>query len=545
MKEKLEELIKQGYENETVEFKEAKTTYDFNKLGKYFSALSNEANLKRQPAAWLVFGIRDKDKSYVNTQFRFDRSKLESLKAEVAHLTTNRITFIDIHEIQDPKGRVILFEIPAAPKGVPIAWKGHYYGRDGEELNALNIEEIERIRSQVTHYDWSAEVVKNATLNDLSEEAIATARKLYATKNPRQANDMETWDNQTFLNKAKITIKSKITRTTIILLGKSESEHFISPATSKLTWILKDKDNLDKDYEHFYCPLILSVDKLYAKIRNLKYRYIATDSLFPEEVDQYEPYIIREALHNCIAHQDYSLGGRVTVVENEDGKLIFSNMGKFIPSTVEEVVISDAPEFVYRNKFLAEAMVNLGMIDTIGSGIRKMFILQKNKFFPLPDYDITQNKVKVTIIGKVMDENYTRKLASVDDLSLAEVIALDKVAKGKDLSKEETKQLRAKKLIEGRKPNLHISVSVAEATGEKVDYIKLKGFDEGYYRDLVLKYLDKFNKARRTDFVELLVDKLPDILDDVQKENKIKNLLQRMKKDNLIKTDNNRYWVLV
>ena len=47
-------------ENEIVEFKEAKSNYDFTKLGKYFSALSNEANLKGKPFGWLVFGIEDK-----------------------------------------------------------------------------------------------------------------------------------------------------------------------------------------------------------------------------------------------------------------------------------------------------------------------------------------------------------------------------------------------------------------------------------------------------------------------------------------------------
>ena len=137
---KLQELIGQGYENELVEFKEANKQYDFNKLGKYFSALSNEANLKAQKSAWLVFGIRDKDKMYVNTQFRNNTPSLHSLKSEIANQTTNRITFVEIYEINNSQGRVILFEIPAAPQGIPIAWKGHYYARDGETLQALNLE---------------------------------------------------------------------------------------------------------------------------------------------------------------------------------------------------------------------------------------------------------------------------------------------------------------------------------------------------------------------------------------------------------------------
>jgi ATP-dependent DNA helicase RecG len=186
-----------------------------------------------------------------------------------------------------------------------------------------NIDELERIRSQSVTNDWSAGICEGAGINDLSSEALVRARSLYQKKNPALSNEINQWDDITFLNKVKLAIRGKITRAAIILFGKSESEHFISPAIAKISWILKDKDNVEKDYQHFSCPFILSVDKVYAKIRNLKYRYL-NGSLFPEEVDQYDPYIIREALHNCIAHQDYTLSGRINVVEREDGQFFGS-----------------------------------------------------------------------------------------------------------------------------------------------------------------------------------------------------------------------------
>ena len=128
-----------------------------------------------------------------------------------------------------------------------------------------------------------------------------------------------------------------------------------------------------KDYEHFTCPLLLSVDQVYAKIRNLKYRYLKDGTLFPEEVDQYDPFNIKEALSNCIVHQDYSLGGRINITEHEDASLIFSNEGEFLPGSVESVIESDMHARYYRNAFLAQAMANLNMIDTVGSGIKRMF----------------------------------------------------------------------------------------------------------------------------------------------------------------------------
>jgi ATP-dependent DNA helicase RecG len=163
-------------ENEIVEFKEAKSGYDFTKLGKYFSALSNEANLKGKPFAWLVFGLENKKHAIVGSQFRLQRKDLDSLKSEIANKTTNRISFIEIYELIEPEGRVVMFQIPAAPKGFPIAFDGHYYGRDDEELSPLNLEEIERIRSQATSEDWSASIVPNAFLDDLDAEAIALAK---------------------------------------------------------------------------------------------------------------------------------------------------------------------------------------------------------------------------------------------------------------------------------------------------------------------------------------------------------------------------------
>ena len=532
----LKSLLALKGETETVEFKEANNQFNFEKIGKYFSALSNEANLQGLADAWLVFGVNDKH-IVVGTLFRTDNNNLNALKAEIANKTTNRITFKNIHEVIYEQKRVLLFQIPAAPKGLPIAWQGHYYGRDGEQLNALNLEEIERIRQQGVMQDWSAVICYDAKIDDLSSDAINKARSLYAVKNPKLRDEMEYWDDVTFLNKAKVCINGKITRTAIILLGKELSTHFISPATPTVTWILKDRDGIDKDYEHFSCPLLLNIDSIFLKIRNLKYRYLLEKSIFPDEVDQYDPYIIREALNNCIAHQDYSLGGKITVVENEDSRLSFSNMGSFIPGTLEKVISEDAPESRYRNNFLATAMVNLNMIDTIGSGIRKMFYIQKNKFFPLPAYDLRNNKVKVTITGKVLDVNYAQKLAKMPNLRLDEIIALDKVQKRLPLRENEAKHLKRLKLIEGRKPNYHISALIAKHSGQKAEYIKNKGFDDDFYKKTICDYLKQFGSAKRAELEQLLLDKLPDVLDEQQKSNKVKNLLQSLRKTEVIRLD--------
>lgn len=533
---KLQQLLESAGETEVIEFKEAKNNYDLHKLGKYFSALSNEANLKGKKQAWLLFGVNN-DQSVMDSQFRPQAKKLQSLKKEIADKTTNRLTFVDIHEVQHANGRVILFEIPAAPQGFPVAWDGHYYGRDGESLGPLNLEEIERIRAQSRGHDWSAELCQNATVDDLDEEAIRIARREYTTKHSKLSGEIQTWDNIKFLNKAKLTINGNITRAAILLLGKSESSHWLNPASATITWILKDRDGMERDYEHFSCPLLVSAEQVFNKIRNLKYRYLAEGTLFPEEVDQYDPYIIREGLNNAIAHQDYEAGGKITVIEFEDGHLCFSNLGSFIPGSVEQVIHSDAPESRYRNRFLTDAMVNLNMIDTIGSGIKKMFIIQKKRFFPLPEYDLSDDRVQVTITGRVVDMNYARKLAEIPNLTLDDIILLDKVQKHKSLTNEQAKRLKQQSLIEGRKPNFHISARVADHSGDKAQYIRNRGFDDQHYKQLIYEYIERFGKAKRSDIDTLLLDKLPDVLDKTQKNHKVKNLLQALKHEGLIKPE--------
>lgn len=542
----LDELRDLPAETEVFEFKEAKNDYDFRKLGKYFSALSNEANLKGTPHAWLIFGIKDRGRTIVGSRFRSARKGLDSLKGEIAGKITNRVTFLEIYELPLADGRVLMFQIPAAPKGIPLAFEGHYYGRDGEELSPLNLEEIERIRAQSMTEDWSAIIVRDASINDLDPSAIGKARKNYKDKFPGLSGDVDSWDDLTFLNKAKLTIKGKITRAAIILLGRAEAEHFIGHAEAKIRWVLKDAKGNDKDYHIESCPLLLAVDKIYSKIRNLKYRYIKDGTLFPDEVDQYEPFIIREAINNCIAHQDYARGGRINVVEMDD-QLVFTNLGSFIPGSVERVVREDAPEEHYRNKFLATAMFNLKMVDTAGGGIRKMFNYQRDRFFPMPEYELSRERVKVTIIGKVLDLDFARVLAKKRDLDLDDIIVLDKVQKKKALTDSESKRLKGKNLIEGRKPNYHISFDIAEKTNMQAEYVKTRGLKDDHFKILILEYLDKCKQASKEDIDKLLLDILPGVLDENQKKNKIHNLIYAMSKRDktIINRGTNRYpkWV--
>ena len=397
--------------------------------------------------------------------------------------------------------------------------------------------------------DWSATIVEDATISDLDPEAIEKAKKEFVKRNPHKKEEIQTWTDQKFLDKAKLTIKGHITYTALILLGKDESEHFLSPFVAKIRWSLRSSNsNQNKDYDIFSMPLLLSVDKLYSKIRNVKYRLIRPDSLFPDEMLRYDIFNIREPLHNAIAHQDYTKCSRIEIVEYEDDHLVFQNAGNFLPKSVEDVIIDDCPESVYRNRFLVEAMRNLNMIESEGGGIKKMFIKQKDRFFPLPEFDLNDGKVKVSIVGQVIDENFAKILSSNPTLSLSDIMLLDKVQKHQPINGEQAKYLRKLGYIEGRKPNYYLAHHVVETLNDaslKSQYIKNKSFDDDYFKKMIIDYLRKFNTASRKEIDNLLREKLSDVLTEEQKTNKIGNLLKKLRMKNIIVVTQNKHWRLV
>jgi len=366
-------------------------------------------------------------------------------------------------------------------------------------------------------------------MEDLSKEAINTAKEEYKTKHPRLKDEVNSWSDEQFLAKAKLLKDGKITNACMLLLGCDEKAYLLNYINPQITWILKDNNNIEQSYEHFGLPFLLSAKRVLDKIRNFKYRFMSENKLFPEEVDKYDNWVLYEALNNAIAHQDYELRGRVNVVEFPD-KVVISNMGSFLAGEIEEIIQRNVPLENYRNDFLCKAMVEINMIDTIGSGIKRMFSIQKQRLFPMPDYIIEQNRVQVTIHGKIIDERYTKLLALNPYIDLIDLIHLDKIAKKQPINEEIIKKLRVKKLIEGRKPNLFISENVAKATSQQSEYIKIRGLNDSFIQKMIFEYLKKFKKAKRIDFENILLDKLPDILDINQKKNKIKNNLQALKR---------------
>lgn len=536
--------LMERWEYEIVEFKSATGQYSPDKIGQYFSAISCEANLKQQQYGWFVLGVSETEiKHVVGTAFKKgDPALLEQFKYDISRDTTDGITFMDIIElypvVNGEKKRVLMFQVPAAVVGIPTGWKNQYYARAGQSLVPLPQFKIDQIRSE-TRKDWSKLILSGATIEHLDKAAIALAREKYKEKMNRAhiTEEIDTLDDEAFLTKIKLIIDGKVTNAAMILLGNPEYD-YLFPSAPEIMWRLYYSNGELRDYEIFKIPFISVVDQVFAKVRNLTYRYMPNQlSLFPTETQQYDTWLLRELLNNCIAHSNYQLGGRIYINELDD-KINIANPGDFIPQSIEAVLKPTYNPPFHRNQLLAEAMVNFHMIDTATSGIKKVFRIQRNKFFPMPDYDLTQvNQVSVTVYGKVINEKYTYILFDHPDLDLETVFLLDKVQKGEEasLSKEAIQYLRKHHLIEGRSGSLFLSAEVAKNINEEAQYIKNKGFDDRYYKDLIIEYLRTYHRASKEDMRSLLLDKLPDSKTPKQREDKIHNLLSALRQKGIIK----------
>ena len=528
----------QHKESEVVEFKKAENNFDFDDLGKYFSALSNEANLRGLPFAWLVFGYDEKKHEIVGTSYKDGEGALNKLKHDFTNHTTDGQTFREIIPVEVDDKRILMFKIPTSPRNIVMKWKGIAYGRDGESLKPLNQSKQDEIRNQTPYQDWSAAIVSNATLDDLDEVAIAKARKMFKKVHSRiPVAEVNAWSDEKFLSKCGLMVDGKLTRAAIILLGKMFSENLLTPAVIQVTWTLRDKNKDVVDYEHFSVPYILTVDEILAKIHNLTLREMPGGTLFPDTMKQYDDYTIREALHNCIAHSNYVLQQRINLVENP-GFLYYSNGGSFIPGTLEEVLTTDTPQQFFRNACLCKAMVHFNMIDTVSRGIKKMFTEQMERRFPMPDYEIDNEKkeVAVRIYGNAINERYTKLLKDNDNLTLHDCISLDAIQKGHRIDDEIAQDLLKRGLIEGEAPNYTISLGVAKASRQLPQYTKAKGLDKARLKQMVLQLLQNAGKdgARREIIYDYLKDLLPSNKSQEQQLRYLGRLLVEMNEEGTI-----------
>ena len=513
------------WETEWVEFKVGNK--DPVRIGRYISGLSNAACEVQQDFGYLLWGIENDTHEIKGTSFDPDSMKVgnQPLVIWLRSLLSPEIGF-GFHSVDFDEGRVVVLEIEAAYRQ-PVAFLKEAWIRVGSSLTELSKYPHKAARIfQTVGRDWSAEVTEGVGLSVLDSNALAFARKQFSEKHERDsfADEIAFWDDETFLNKAKLAVDGRPTKAALLLLGRPEAIHQLAPSVARITWNLLNSEGTSLDYQHFGPPFLLAVDRVFAKIRNITLRTMPDGSLFPVEISQYDPWVFREAVHNAIAHQDYRLCKSIAVTEFPD-RLVIANAGAFLPGSIDAALEAQTRPRYYPNAALAEAMVELKMIDTIGSGIRRMFMTQRKRFMPMPDYELRLEEVSVTLPGRIFDSKYTQVLIRRSDLSLADIILLDRIQKGVRIGKESVAGLRKKGLVEGRYPNVFPAGEVAAVGGKNAEYVEAKAFDDDFYMHKILQYICQKGFATRDEVEKLVSKHLSSTMTEGQRKNKIGNIL--------------------
>lgn len=536
-------------ETEVVEYKEAKQSFDFEKLGRYFSALSNEANLRNAECGWLLFGVTDK-REICGTAYRKEKRRpsigLRSLKHKITEGLNNGLTFEEIYEFDLDGERVVAFQIPPCEFASPTTWRGIPWSREDSSLKEMPRFKLEAIWGQ-SRPDWSKGASFEANLDDLDTDAVKFACERYIDKYAAKQPAITSLSEEEMLRKMGFLVHGHVTNAALVLLGRPESAAFLGGAAPRITWTLYSSEGRVEAYEHFDPPFILQVDRVLEKIRNERYRYFDSQlTLFPTLANKYDPEVIRELLHNAIAHQDYRNSGKINVLEYED-RLVFKNEGSFIPGSIEKAIEPGYKPPYYRNRLLADAMVKTEMIDQNAIGIRNVYEIQRGRMLPLPTYDLSEpSRVSVTVYGKVLDEAYTRLLASEPDMDLETVFMLDLVQKGNPITREQAKALRGRGLVEGRYPKLTLSSRVAGIIGTHEEYVRQKGLDASICKELIVKLL-RTRSCTRAEIVSAISHALPEDMSGEQRKKHVSYLLQELRKERRIRPDGARggaKWVI-
>ena len=499
-------------ENEVVEFKKAEKGKDFDDVGKYFSALSNEANLRGCHYAWLVFGIDDKTHKAVGTRVQFSKD----FKQQIGQHTTNGLTFREIYEVEQNGKRVVLMQIPAAPAAMPIAWKGYWQGRRGESIVPLDIEKLEKIRSQSGLADWSAEVIQSATFADIDSHAVSILKKRYAKK--QNNDDFLTLSDEQVLRDLELITENGITNAAVLLVGTDRAIHRYMPhATVILEYRENEADIEFKQRAEYKECFYLTIDKLWEYINIRNTGIPIHEGAYIYNIPAFNESVIREAICNAVAHRSYKMSSE-TVIKLYSNKITLINAGGF-PLGVTKDNLLTVPS-TPRNRLLSDVLAKTGIVERSGQGVDKIYRNTLSEGKDTPDYSNSNaDFVELSISSVIRHKAFALFIKSVQDelpdeekLSVFDIIALEHIRDDDyaDIKRDIIHKLIKKGLVEQtgktKGTKYHLSQRYYSFVEDSAGHFKrLKEWDESMAIPMIIAFLTKYGSAKMKDFESLFV----------------------------------------
>ena len=512
-------------EGERLEFKEAKTGFDSEKLTRYCVALANEGG------GHIVLGVTDKKpRTVVGSNAFRDLSKLKRDLSQRVHLR------IDATALDHADGRVVVIATPPRPIGFPMEYKGAYWMRRGEDLVPMSPEVLKRIFDEAQP-DYSAEICSGATLADLDEVAIEKLRELWLASSGNSA--LEGMSSAQLLEDAELTVDGKLTHAALILLGsrKGLGRH-LAQAETVFEYRSSDASIAYGQRREFRQGFLTFIDALWELINLRNEVHQFQDGLFRYEILTFNQAAVREAILNALAHRDYRLGGSI-FIKQFPKKLEIVSPGGFPPGiTAENLLWRQAP----RNRRVAEVMAKCALVERSGQGVNLMVETCVQEGKALPDFSGSDDyEVSLVLNGEVRDVRFLRFLERVgtetlahfttDDFLLLDTIHQEAVIDERLRGRLTT--LLSLGVIEskgrGRGTRYLLSERFYKLTGKPGAYSRKKGLDTETNKALLLKHIQR-NKAAGSPLRDLQ-EVLP-----AEARKHIQYLLAEIKKAGLIHT---------
>lgn len=494
--------IMESREDEHLEFKEAKSSFEFEELVQYSVALANEGGGR------MVLGVTDKQpRKAVGSQAFQDLERTKLGLMERLHLR------IDAEALQLPEGRVVVFQVPPRPIGMPIHYKGAYWMRSGESLVPMTPDQLKRIFEE-SGPDYSAEIARNATFADLDPVAIARFREMWKRKSGNSALDSVT-DVQ-LLTDAELLVDRAITYGALILFGSGKAlGRHLAQAEVVFEYRSSEASVQFQQRKEFREGFFLFDDELWKTInlRNEVQHY--QEGLFVWDIKTVNEKVVREAILNAVSHRDYRLPGSV-FVRQYPRKIEIVSPGGFPPGiTPDNILFRQSP----RNRRIAEAFARCGLVERSGQGADRMFEESIKESKPRPDFAGTDDyQVSLTLKGEVQNPRFLTFLQHVTVEGLGpfttqDLLVLDAVQREEPVPsnlKDRLIFLKERGIVEvtgrGRGARPILSSRFYAFLGKKGVYTRKRGLDRETNKALLLQHIENFRQegSRLQDLLQVL-----------------------------------------
>ena len=504
-KREFERILNADRESEHLEFKEAKEQLNFEEGTKslcgYYIALANERGGR------LILGITDKlPRKVIGTNAFRNTGKTKQKIYDKFHRT------LEIEEFDYENKRVLIITIPSRPIGEALEFKGQFLMRQGENIVPMTPEILRKI-SDESIQDFSAEICKEASIEDLEESNIKKIRALLK-QSKKIDKKIDKYDNTQLLIDLGLIRDSKITNAALILLGKETSLKRFFPHSEIRYRYKEDENKIRSDFSKILQGGYLGYyDKLWGLIDARNNDVFLQLGLRILKKQTFEEETIREAINNAIIHRDYSEMGSIIITQSPKEITIESPGGLLPGITIENIV----DETKTRNKLLAEVLSKCDFVESFGNGVDLMIQNQLSTGKKKPEYNkTTKYKVTLEIDGQIYNPKFARYVSRVaieknKELSYKELLVLMDIKNGEKVpSSQITDNLHRLELIERVGTRKYIlSKKYYSEAGKRGEYTRRKGLDKPRNKELILQHLKNHPKGYMEDFIEIFSGDIP------------------------------------